>query len=465
MRELLTVLPDTLLDFLDKVRCTEVQVCRKIADTIWQKRRYVSQNVASMGSNILTLPREIVSVVSELSREAGLDGGFRGKLKPLITVLVPSVRVELSKMTCAHLIDLFPFFWWFVGSLQRVFLMQNTTQGPMSDIAAELGRSMLRHQTYYSLEMNEYGQPMTHCASFSVDWDPRSFLAMQHYTGSPEEIIDHVIALSGTRKDAEATGCAQYMQQTWPPCGGYVLALLRKLIESADGEGPTGSMEFRERDTEAIVSGSINGSSLTVNVRGLRESIIRVGQQLCWLGAALRPSPRDDRIAYCAPIVSEAEEIRGQSSFRIKFGMRLESRERQVLNGECWQKLFKNLVVAEGFPIRRRLLHHTGLEVPLNVLGRLVPTRWVTRFDGKVYIKGHSTVLVPTRVMGNTVVWHLICDDHGQYISYIDSRIEAIPGLYPANLDLNLGLFRHIVGWCPAAKTLTGMTTSRYRSP
>jgi hypothetical protein len=324
----------------------------------------------------------------------------------------------------------------------------------MGEIAVNIHRSIER-RTHVS-------KPALYQASFSVDWDPRSFLTAQCYNGHPEETLDQVITLSGTLKDGQALGCAEYLSQTWPSGGNCVLALLKHLLVLPHGYRSTRPIGPTERDGEVTVSGIISGSSLTVNVHGLCESIIRIGQQLSWLGAVLRLSPRNDRIAYCQPIVSEVEGIPGQIRFTIKFDIRLEPREDQAVNGECWQKLFKNLVIAKGFPVRRQVVQHSGLEVPLNVLGRLVPSRWVSTFDGKVYIKGHSSVLVPTMVIRDTVVWHLISDDEGQYLSYVDSRIEATPGLYPATVDCNLGSFRHIVGWCGKAKTLTGMTILPY---
>lgn len=60
-------------------------------------------------------------------------------------------------------------------------------------------------------------------------------------------------------------------------------------------------------------------------------------------------------------------------------------------------------------------------------------------------------------VVDDAVIWHLICNDHGCYMDYTDSRIDAIPGLYPAGIDTNLVGFHHIVGWCPEVEVLTGM--------
>lgn len=86
-----------------------------------------------------------------------------------------------------------------------------------------------------------------------------------------------------------------------------------------------------------------------------------------------------------------------------------------------------------------------------------MPSCRVTNFYGKVYIKGFSTILVPTKVVGDTVVWHMLFNDDGSHISYVDARIDAICGLYPENISCNLESFRHVLGWCPEVNVLTGM--------
>jgi hypothetical protein len=44
MEAFLWALPDTLLDFVDKVACNGVGICKRIADKVWQKLRYVLQS-------------------------------------------------------------------------------------------------------------------------------------------------------------------------------------------------------------------------------------------------------------------------------------------------------------------------------------------------------------------------------------------------------------------------------------
>ncbi len=205
-----------------------------------------------------------------------------------------------------------------------------------------------------------------------------------------------------------------------------------------------------------VLTGTFNGSKVVVHAQGLQHAIVEIGQQLAWLGAALQSAP-DNRIVYCRPELENTHTSVGNPRYELKFTFRHQESRQPSGNGRCWHSLFNNPVVVYGFPIRRRHLVKTGLDIPLNILGRLVPSRHISQFGGKVCIKGHCTILVPTMVVDDAVIWHLICNDHGCYMDYTDSRIDAIPGLYPAGIDTNLVGFHHIVGWCPEVEVLTGM--------
>ncbi|KAL3440927.1 hypothetical protein BJX65DRAFT_300118 [Aspergillus insuetus] len=404
----LMALPDIILDFLDKLLFSGVDICTQFAETVWQKRR---------------------------TRDSTI-------------------------ITCEDFIETLPWYSWLVGSLQRIFSLSGTRDWPMSDIASRVGQFLPRTQAYDSDMIDGYGEVTVHSARFSVDWDLRSYLEI--YDGRFEKRIDQFITVTGTLQDGQALTPAKYMRQTWPSGGDCLLTLLKKLTLTPGARAPIQVSETTERSTKTTVSGSISGSSLVIYVRGIREAIISVAQQLCWLGAALRTSLGTPKSICCWPVVRKTGVFWGHISFEIKFEINKRSTQLEVLNGQCWHHFFDEPAVAYRFPILRRDVQNAGLEAPLNLLGRLVPSRWVTTFDGKVYIKGHSSILVPTNVVGNTVVWHLVLNDHGRYISYVDPQIEAIPGLYPEIVDCNLGSFRHIVGWCSAVKSLTGSYPANY---
>jgi hypothetical protein len=81
-------------------------------------------------------------------------------------------------------------------------------------------------------------------------------------------------------------------------------------------------------------------------------------------------------------------------------------------------------VIARGFPILKRPEEGTGLEIPLDMIAALADARYINSFQSKIYMKGFSTMLVPTKKSGDTLVWHLLYNDRPESrISYLDCGI------------------------------------------
>lgn len=121
-------------------------------------------------------------------------------------------------------------------------------------------------------------------------------------------------------------------------------------------------------------------------------------------------------------------------------------------NGHCWHGIFKNPTVVKGFPILPKLERNTGLEVPLNIMAGLARADRVDQFNGKVYIKGFSTMLAPTKQFKEVVYWHLIYNEDGSRISYLDDNLnrDALAG------TPDLTAHRHVLGWCSEARFYSG---------
>lgn len=128
-------------------------------------------------------------------------------------------------------------------------------------------------------------------------------------------------------------------------------------------------------------------------------------------------------------------------------------------NGKCWHALFGEVVIVRGFPIPRRPDMNTGLELPLNMLAALTRTRYVDTFHSKVFIKGFSSMLVPTRRSEDVVVWHLLYNRRAiDRISYLDCDFE------PLIIQISdLEQMRHVVGWCCEAECTAGMSIFNFR--
>lgn len=62
-----------------------------------------------------------------------------------------------------------------------------------------------------------------------------------------------------------------------------------------------------------------------------------------------------------------------------------------------------------------------GLEIPLNVMAALLDEERVNTFRNRLYIKGINAMLVPTKRFDDIILWHLLLNEDGSHISYLDS--------------------------------------------
>lgn len=172
------------------------------------------------------------------------------------------------------------------------------------------------------------------------------------------------------------------------------------------------------------------------------------GEVLAWIGAALRTSPYNERLAYCSPVITWLD----MSNCNIGFITEEIPQQTIPSNGQCWHHMFKNAVIAKGFPIRRKPEARAGLEISLNVMAGLVRTKRIEQFHGKCFIKGFSAMLVPTKRLGDTIFWHYVYKQDGSYISYLDNS-----GAHDEHFrDIDVETSRHVVGWCMEAKIYAG---------
>lgn len=214
-----------------------------------------------------------------------------------------------------------------------------------------------------------------------------------------------------------------------------------------------------------------DSSSIYVKVIGSRSSITEVGEQLAWLGAALHSSPFDG-IAYCRTYIDEDPRfVKEQVDFnhglekaetktlRINFSLEGEHPETdQYIEGKCWCRLFRNPVLVRGFPIMRRTLHESGLELPLNMIAQLMGVSRAHVFNDVIFIKGYSTMLVPSRQEDDLIVWHVFAKADGSRISYLENSLPPIQGFSIHQLQTA----RHIVGWCSGVRIHAGMSLVLY---
>ncbi|KAG5827097.1 hypothetical protein H9Q74_002807 [Fusarium xylarioides] len=291
-------------------------------------------------------------------------------------------------------------------------------------------------------------------ARFELDWDILDFFQTQRYSTPPDQAFEGVITLTGSCHDAQAATCAQYTRQTWPLTGEAMLQLVKEVLRG--GEGHSHLCKLPDGTTLTVWT---SGSKFMVEADGVAISLAETVEQLAWLGAALKTSPRQSGLVYYTPNITNILQNSAQSqtsstdiTYEIGFIMEEVPKPPSNANGQCWHDIFRNPVIVKGYPIPQRTEWETGLEISLNIMAGLARTQRVDRFKEKVYIKGFSTMLVPTKRNEDILCWHLIYKKDGSRISYLDDSVDQEQNFG----SLNLENFRHILGWCSEAKFYAG---------
>ncbi|KAI1044531.1 hypothetical protein LB505_011047 [Fusarium chuoi] len=208
----------------------------------------------------------------------------------------------------------------------------------------------------------------------------------------------------------------------------------------------------------------IDTYALIAEINGVAATIAEIGEQLAWLGVAFRERVEEDGIIGCTPDIniipkdSPSSQSHSQPphdvAFRIRF--HVETLEGyQDTNGQCWQSLFKSPTLVKGYPIPRRNEWNVGLEASLDIMAGLAKTDEIHAFSDRLYIKGYSTMLVPTRRCSDIQYWHLIHRTDGGRLSHFpDDMTEE---RYVGSMK-DLEHFRHILGWCSEVESYFGMS-------
>jgi hypothetical protein len=208
-------------------------------------------------------------------------------------------------------------------------------------------------------------------------------------------------------------------------------------------------------NTQLIIK--FSESSISVAVNGTAPAIIEIGQQLAWLGSALRPSASSNNISSSEPRISvlTAPDATFELTFQVK-EIEASLGESRV-NGTCWQPLFRNPVIVKGYPILARNHQERGLELPLNMMAGLGEAFRVTNWAGGLVVKGFSTLFSPIGRFNNSVQWHYLFEKDGGRISYLSADDRCPDRVRSSSLDAPcLPFYRNFLGWASSIEINTG---------
>jgi hypothetical protein len=189
--------------------------------------------------------------------------------------------------------------------------------------------------------------------------------------------------------------------------------------------------------------------------RGGQAALAEVCEQLAWLGAALRPSPVSSGICFASSSITATRDTHLSSavpSVTVQMNFPITPAPDRMLSmeGTCWHAMFRNPVVASGFPILARHEDERGLELPFDVMSLLAETQHATSYNATLILKGLCTMLIPTRQTKHSITWHFVYNENGKRIPYYSFR-ERCPdwiSIDKVSADLvEIGNVRNFVGW------------------
>jgi hypothetical protein len=309
---------------------------------------------------------------------------------------------------------------------------------------------------------------------YHLDWNLFAFHAEQQYSCTVEQVLEQAITITGYGNDVYAATCLQYVSQIWGNMGVHLLRVLQQaVLDSAHARSspPKSAQPSEDSSAELSISASYRHGKFLVSALGIPNSVAEVGELLAWIAASLRSSPSKRRAVSCWPVASfvlktgartagkpkDNAEISGLCNIGVQF-QTLSKSVSYGSSGSCWLDAFWNSVVVQGYSIPRRSRTGSGLEVSIDIMASLVNANYLVNFCGRTILKGFSTMLVVTEVIGSTVFWHLFYNADKAYISYEDARIprnlkgEGSQTLHQATLATS----RHVLGWCKKVSCLAG---------
>lgn len=119
-----------------------------------------------------------------------------------------------------------PGYRWLLGRLRRELMLPSVELCP-------LGATI---NTYIPLirRLSLVQAPEEVKVVFTINWDVLGFLHAQDYDATDAKAIASAITITGSRTNAQALSCRQYMAKVWPSTGMQTLELIQDLVSSKE---------------------------------------------------------------------------------------------------------------------------------------------------------------------------------------------------------------------------------------
>ena len=278
--------------------------------------------------------------------------------------------------------------------------------------------------------------------NMEIEWNPYEFLMAQF-----QSVVDlgDSIVLVGHGMTTYATTCRQYLDEVWPVLGFAVLDVVQRAVESSVGRAE-GSLKGSKLQI------SINRDSIYVSASGRAVRLGDIMEIIVWMGTACRASKDTDRLAYCEPQISKqtSHDIAVKVSYLETTLGPIEDADSVAT---CWHAMFRNAVVADGYPVPMRYNDEVGLELSPAMMAFLAHTPWAVRYQGHFFLKGFNTIMAPTKQQDQSVQWHFLVNKNCERMSHNEG--SKYSKFYEQG-DLFLQGSRHFVGWSHAVKVVAG---------
>ncbi|KAH8696893.1 hypothetical protein GQ44DRAFT_119407 [Phaeosphaeriaceae sp. PMI808] len=329
-----------------------------------------------------------------------------------------------------------------------------------------------KFKTQHSLRIISHRRPSPSVRlSLELDWSPLLYLSAQESPSPFDFLVRHLLCITGSWREAQATTIEEYVAQTWPITGNATLEVFRALVSIPEGHEASSSPRMPK--TVQVSARMQNTHTCHVLLSGAPYLVTEIVEQIGWLASALYSPgvakgmllrhPRIDNLEV-KTTTADGYFATITTSCRMGFETSPIAETSESTTGLCWTPLFRNHVIVSGYPIPRRPISNTGLELSLRSMTCLVRSQQIVQWGERIIMKGFNALAIATFATTSVLVWHLIRNPGpDERVSYVDLRLDQIQTHLSHGFSLrDVEGKRHIIGWCSEATDFCGHATANH---